>query len=105
MLRAFSGRCHDVLTGIAMGTGPEDLQVEVVRSTVCFRSLSSDDIEAYFERVDPLDKAGAYDIDQHNERIIASYTGSFTNIVGLPMERVTEWLGARGYLPAGRERT
>ncbi|MBA4388303.1 MAG: hypothetical protein C0404_10005 [Verrucomicrobia bacterium] len=98
-LRLFSGRKHDVLTGLAL-SAPEEAQPHllVVRSGVIFKPLSDQDISAYFSRVNPLDKAGAYDIDQSTELILAGYEGSYTNIMGLPKETVTLWLKSEGLI-------
>jgi septum formation protein len=90
--RRLSGRSHEVLTAVAYSRPGQPARLETVVSSVRFRALSEADIDAYFERVDPLDKAGGYDIDQHGDRVVAAYTGSYTNIMGLPMEVVTSWL-------------
>ena len=91
-LLAFSGKPHSVLTAAAFSApgGPvhERLTVSVVR----FRALSPTDVEAYLSLVHPLDKAGSYDIDQYPELIIESFSGSRTNIMGLPRAVVKEWL-------------
>ena len=57
-----------------------------------FRKLDAKDIEAYLYAVNPLDKAGGYDIDQCSEIIIDSFQGSRTNVMGLPIEVVMPWL-------------
>ncbi len=87
MLGQLSGNKHAVLTGLCI-TWKERARkwCGSVRSEVVFRSLTWEDVRAYFEKVDPLDKAGAYGIQEEGERLIASYTGSYTNIMGLPME-------------------
>jgi septum formation protein len=101
MLRAFSGRSHRVLSAVGF-TAAGAPGVRVVESVVTFRHLGERDISEYFTHVNPLDKAGAYDIDQHGECIVASYSGSYTNIMGLPREFIAElckqWAGepARG---------
>lgn len=97
-LRAFSGRTHNVLTGIScLHPGREPYRDAAV-STVKFRELSEEMISHYFSLVDPLDKAGSYDIGSHGETIIEEYTGSLSNIIGLPMELVTPWLVDTGYI-------
>jgi len=48
---------------------------------------------------EPMDKAGAYDIDQHGALIIRRHTGSYSNIMGLPAETVAAWLRKQGLLP------
>ncbi len=96
-LRDLSGRAHEVLTATVFADPGRECNADtrVTVSTVTFKPLSDGDIAAYLERVDPLDKAGAYDIDQHGDSIVASYTGSRTNIMGLPREVVDAWLARR----------
>jgi len=48
--------------------------------------------------VNPLDKAGGYDIDQGEKMLIESFEGSRTNVMGLPIEVVTPWLNQQGFL-------
>ena len=85
-LRELSGKVHTVFTGVAF-----DGDVKVARSDVKFRRLSDADIEEYVARVRPTDRAGAYDIDESGDLIVASYTGSYENIMGLPTEPLREW--------------
>lgn len=96
MFRRFSGRCHDVLTAVALYAPEGAAELVVAQSTVRFRCLTAEVIDRYFAEVDPLDKAGAYDIDQAPQEIIASFSGSRTNIMGLPVEIVDEWLRKQG---------
>ena len=85
-LRELSGQTHTVFTGVAY-----DGDVQVVRSDVTFRALSEADIEDYVARVRPVDRAGAYDIDACGTLVVASYTGSYENIMGLPVEPLRMW--------------
>ena len=85
-LRELSGKVHTVFTGVAF-----DGDVRVVRSDVRFRALSDRDIEEYVARVRPTDRAGAYDIDESGDLIVESYSGSYENIMGLPVEPLKEW--------------
>ena len=66
--------------------GEDALATACVRSEVTFRALSEEMIEEYVARVHPTDRAGAYDIDESGDLIISSYTGSYENIMGLPVE-------------------
>jgi septum formation protein len=99
MLRRLSGRAHTVFTGVALrhvGLGVrEDLGVA---SEVEFRVLADADIEEYLRLVHVLDKAGAYAIQEHGERLVAARLGSLSNIVGLPQDEVRELLTRRGVL-------
>ena len=87
-LRELSGQTHVVFTGIAFwgGKGEGALATACVRSEVTFRTLSEDMIDDYVARVHPTDRAGAYDIDESGDLVVASYTGSYENIMGLPVE-------------------
>lgn len=91
-LHMFSGRGQDILTAVAYSLSAHSCRCEVVESSVRFRSLTDSVIDEYLDLVDPLDKAGAYDIDQHGELLIESFRGSRTNIMGLPAETVAVWL-------------
>ncbi len=87
MLRQLSGREHHVLTGLSIRFGQE--QRGVVDSTrVRFVTLEPADIEWYVGTGEPLDKAGAYGIQGLGGRFVAAIEGSYTNVVGLPIERV-----------------
>jgi septum formation protein len=101
MLRKLVGKTHEVITGIALieaSTGRTTLHA--VSSTVTFRALSRTQIEAYLKIVDPLDKAGAYAAQDSANAIIERINGSFSNVVGLPMELVRPLLLAVGVRPS-----
>ena len=85
-LRELSGRTHSVFTGVAF-----DGEAKVVRSDVTFRALSDADIDEYVAKVRPTDRAGAYDIDESGDLIVCGYSGSYENIMGLPVEPLREW--------------
>ncbi len=85
-LRRLSGKTHVVLTGVAF-----DGDVRVVRSHVTFRRLDDAAIDEYVARVKPLDRAGAYDIDESGGAIVESYSGGYENIMGLPVAPLADW--------------
>jgi septum formation protein len=98
MLLRLGGRTHTVFTGIAVRRRADALALdEGVASEVTFRPLDARTIDDYLARVNPLDKAGGYAIQEHGEMIVASYSGSFTNIVGLPLEATKQILTRCGY--------
>jgi septum formation protein len=100
MLRRLSGRTHTVFTGLALRRHDDGLRRDVgVASGVTFKRLDDPTIEAYLSRVHTLDKAGGYAIQEQADLIIAGYTGSFTNIVGLPLETTKQLLTDCGHLP------
>jgi septum formation protein len=98
MLGALVGRTHEVVTGVVVMQGSR-LRMEATRTAVTFRSLSTAQIEGYLQIVEPLDKAGAYAAQDSPELIIQEVEGSLTNVIGLPMERVTPLLAEFGIRP------
>jgi septum formation protein len=88
MLRRLSGQTHQVCSAVFIyqqTTGRWTTFHEVSR--VRFQRLSSARIQNYFDKVDPLDKAGAYAAQGYGAQIIEKIDGSYTNVVGLPMEQ------------------
>ncbi len=93
MLRRLSGREHTVFTGVAVRRRARGLRIDRgVASTVRFKSLSDSVIEAYIAEVPTLDKAGGYSIQERTDLIIDGYAGSFSNIMGLPIEETKQIL-------------
>jgi septum formation protein len=95
-LRALSGRAHDVITGCALAAPDSGEEVFHEMSRVVFRELSGEMIGRYLAEVNVLDKAGAYALQEREEWIVESVEGSRTNVIGLPMERLGEFLRMRG---------
>jgi septum formation protein len=92
MLRRLAGRTHQVCTGVCVILPGGRHRVFHETSEVTFRPLDDVAIREYTMRVDPLDKAGAYGIQEHGERIIHAISGSFDNVMGLPVEQVLKTL-------------
>ena len=100
MLRRLSGRTHTVFTGLAVRRAEDGLRIdEGVASEVTFKVLDEAVIETYLARVNTLDKAGGYAIQEHGELIVAGQRGSLTNIIGLPLESTKQILTRCGLLP------
>lgn len=98
MLRKLSGRAHTVYTAVALRWRAEEFLDDFVESSqVCFRRLDDAAIGRYFERVDPLDKAGAYGIQEGRELIIEAVEGSVENVMGLPIQALQAHLDAQGF--------
>ena len=96
MLRRLSGREHTVCTGVAVRRLSTGLRIdEGVSSQVEFKPFGEAVIEDYIRLVNTLDKAGAYSIQEQTGMIIAGYRGSFSNIMGLPMEATKQILTKR----------
>jgi len=90
MLRLLSGRTHTVVTGFALREEPSGREVTGVESTkVTFRELPVKEIEEYVAGGSPLDKAGAYGIqDDYGAVFVTRIEGCYYNVVGLPLARV-----------------
>jgi septum formation protein len=103
ILRRLSGRTHDVCTGVCIMDAQRKISFAEI-SQVRFHKLNESDIANYFRVVNPIDKAGAYAAQGAGRSIIASIEGSFTNVIGLPMERTTEILAQFGLRPVNVSR-
>lgn len=88
MLRMLSGRTHEVITGVTLMTAAEKRTFAVV-SEVTFDRLTEDEIRYYVERYRPMDKAGAYGIQEWIGYVgVSSLRGSYFNVMGLPVQRL-----------------
>ncbi|OHE82209.1 MAG: septum formation protein Maf [Verrucomicrobia bacterium RIFCSPLOWO2_12_FULL_64_8] len=97
MLRRLAGRTHTVHTGLVLRRARDGLELsEAVASEVTFKPLDEDAITRYLRLVNPLDKAGAYAIQEGTDLIIAGWRGSYTNIVGLPLDETKQILTRGG---------
>jgi septum formation protein len=85
MLRSLSERTHEVLTGLALGIGPEGVWVDADRSEVTFRPLDEQAIERYLQTGAADDKAGAYGVQEVGAEFIERVEGDLTNVIGLPL--------------------
>jgi septum formation protein len=93
MLTALSGKSHQVITGVCLIHLRHHVQRLFLDQTIVrFRDLSSEDISDYLSKIHPLDKAGAYAIQEHGDDIVENIEGSFSNVVGLPVDRLREEL-------------
>lgn len=101
MLKRLAGRVHSVFTGVClMRAEPFWERVESFETQVTFRALSEPEIWAYVRSGEPLDKAGAYGIQGMGAALVESVCGSYTNVVGLPLSEVVEWLMECGVVEA-----
>lgn len=98
MLRRLSGHSHEVYSGVWLTHRASRRCMGLISvSQVRFRKMTASEIDEYITRVDPLDKAGAYAAQQNEMDLIQSIEGSYTNVVGLPMESLEEALGNFGF--------
>lgn len=102
MLTSLQGRTHQVITGVCLlRLRPSLERMFAVSTEVTFRELRIGQIRDYLARIDPFDKAGAYAIQDDGDLIVKSRKGSFSNVVGLPVERLGEELRRMLGDPAG----
>jgi septum formation protein len=98
MLGLLAGHTHEVVTGVCLvhfQAGRREVFSET--TSVTFRPLSRETISTYLSRVSVLDKAGAYAIQEHGEMLIERISGSRTNVIGLPLEKLESALRNWGY--------
>ena len=92
MLRMLSGRMHEVYTGVTLRTR-EGMRTIADKTEVWFRTLTEEEIDYYVEKYKPLDKAGAYGVQEWIGYVgVTKMVGSYFNVMGLPVERVWELL-------------
>lgn len=89
MLKELSGNVHQVVSGLVVYY-KGGVTAHAVTSKVKFKSLTDSEIHSYIDNYNPLDKAGAYAIQ--DSVVVDSYKGSYNNIVGLPTEKLKEIL-------------
>ncbi len=90
ILKNLSGRSHSVFTGFAIhNTSTNRTIVDYQRTTVTFRNLSSKEIQQYIASGSPMDKAGAYGIqDDFGAVFVSKINGCYYNVVGLPLSKL-----------------
>lgn len=95
MLAQLQGKTHQVVTGVSLiHLRSHAERIFAVSTDVLFRPLTSQQIDEYLAKIDPLDKAGAYAIQENGELVVSEISGSFSNVVGLPIEKVESELEA-----------
>ncbi len=100
MLRTLSGNTHTVVTAFALARKGAIAESMTVKSRVTFRDLSPHEIAAYVDGGDPLDKAGAYGIQDAGAGFIERVNGARDNVMGLPVREVLAALRRHGIAPS-----
>lgn len=95
MLRALSGRTHQVMTAVALVSQAREM-AQVVCSDVSFRALNDAEIAAYWASGEPCDKAGGYGIQGLAAVFVSRIEGSYSAVVGLPLCETAQMLGDFG---------
>ncbi len=97
MLRQLSGRTHTVYTGFTIfDTRTYSTLNDFEKTEVSFRKIEDDEIETYVQTEDPLDKAGAYGIQDQSAVFVTKVNGCFYNVVGFPITKF--YVAMRGFL-------
>jgi septum formation protein len=97
MLAKLQGQTHQVVTGVSlMHLRGHRERIFAVNTSVTFLPLTPAQINDYLAKINPLDKAGGYAIQEHGELIVSEISGSYSNVVGLPLERLAVELAAWG---------
>jgi septum formation protein len=100
MLARLSGRTHEVFTGVALVPAAGGrARTAVVRSRVAMKPLDAATIRRYVAAGEPLDKAGAYAVQGRGRSLVAGVSGSLTNVIGLPLERLSRMLATLAPAP------
>lgn len=95
MLRELAGQTHQVVTAVCLlHLDARRCRLFAETTNVRFKPLTAAQIKAYLEAIQPLDKAGAYAIQDRGDQIVDRIDGSFSNVVGLPVERVKHELAS-----------
>ena len=89
MLTALSGKMHEVTTGLAL-INRNEIRTTNVTTKVFFDTMTKADIDAYIATDEPMDKAGAYAIQGKAARFIEKIEGSYSNVVGLPLNALIQ---------------
>jgi septum formation protein len=101
MLRLLAGRAHQVITVLAVRAVPEEVVAcESVATRVLFAPMSEEEIAWYAGTGEGLDKAGAYALQGIGALFVRSIEGSYTNVIGLPLETLHPYLRRFGLLPS-----
>ena len=95
MLTALQGRCHTVCTGVTVRQGDRSL-TESEATEVFFRPASEAELLAYIRTGEPMDKAGAYGIQEKGALLVEGIRGDYFNVMGLPVLRLSRMLGRFG---------
>lgn len=96
ILGKLSGTTHRVVTGVCLARAGGDPHCASESTSVTMRALTAAEIDAYVASGESEDKAGAYAIQETGDRFVTRVEGSWTNVVGLPMETVVRMLRAAG---------
>ena len=102
-LTAYSGKTQTVYTAVALFyPGAQEPSLRIEATSLQFKEYDTRTVDAYLALVRPLDRAGAYDVNDRGDLLIAGRIGSYSNVMGLPRGVVRDWLVAHGLLGGER---
>jgi septum formation protein len=96
-LTLLTGRSHQVITAVALSTPAGTLRRRTVMTRVAFRRLDASEIGSYVESREGIGKAGGYAIQGRAEAFVRHLSGSYSNVVGLPLTETIALLRGSGY--------
>lgn len=100
MLRELQGKEHKVITGVSVINKSKDKKLcRSIETRVKMKPFSNEEIDGYVKTKEPLDKAGGYGIQEKGAVLVDYIKGSYTNVVGLPLETLWEMLKETGLKP------
>ena len=97
ILGRLSGTAHEVLTGVALRTPAGVLETALARTAVTFAALTAQELAWYLDTAEWRDAAGAYRIQGRAGMLVTDLRGSYSNVVGLPLETIYRMLARHGY--------
>jgi len=105
ILSKLAGKQHRVITGVVLISPQAEEYETAIVSTVSIKAVSENEIRSYIATGEPLDKAGAYAIQGEGTFLVESWEGSWSNIVGLPLDALTDLFEHAGFpLPKNNDR-
>ena len=96
-MRLLSGRRHRVMTGVALAGPGQPLRTRLVETTIAMKPLSEEEIDFYAGHGEWRGKAGGYALQGYGEVYVRYISGSYSNVVGLPLAETRNLLKAAGY--------
>ena len=98
ILSCLSGKTHEVITAVVVSTPQKELKSCIARTEVTFNHLTKDEIDRYLTVNNVMDKAGSYAIQEYAALFISHISGSYSNVVGLPLFETGQLLKTLGIL-------
>ncbi len=99
----YAGKLQQVFTAVAFAIpGKREPELFIEATSLRFKDYGLAVVQEYIDRVQPFDRAGAYDINAYGDQLIEARFGSYSNVMGLPQSLVANWLAAHAFAPGTR---